>query len=158
MARFPRPQGSIENAADLKVGDVIYHVYGIWPPVASDMPHTITRAAILLRDHPEGGPDDFQRDLLVYDESWGGLQHSHMAFASDGNMVPGKSHNDNYCFRTKEAAEAARDYLRAQWQAHPELIAKEVEQRELDRLCDDFDGDDWQDYAADENASEENAL
>lgn len=150
MARFERPKNAIDNYADLKVGDVIWHVCGIWPPFCSRAPSTITGEARPFRDHPEhDGQRGCQSDEIVFDEHPADWDWPHMAFASDGNLVPGRSHNDNYWFRSKEDAEAARDYLRTQWDANPDMIEAVLEDRrrwdEIDREYDRLQYDSWTD-------------
>ena len=127
MSRFPRPAGAIENVADLNVGDRIWHVYGIWPPQMGGE-FTITRAATLYRDHPEtnGSPQD---DEVVFDVRWAKCDLVTMEFASDGNMKPNHSHNDNYWFRSEAEARDAVDFLKQQWEASGG-IAEEIARRE----------------------------
>jgi len=132
MSRFPRPEGAIESASDLKVGDRIWHVYGIWPPQMGGE-FTVARAAIPYDQHPKNvhSPQD---DEVVFDVRWVKGEFTTMEFASDGNMKANHSHNDNYWFRTEAEALAAVSFLRSEWEAAPDLIAKEVRRREEDRI------------------------
>jgi hypothetical protein len=131
VAKFERPQNSIEDVAELQVGDRIWHVCGIWPPqMGGD--HVVTRAAIPLQDHPKNRNPSSQDASLVFDTRWSGSDLSHMEFASDGNMIRGYSHNDNYWFRDEAAASAAVEFLRAQWEAAPDKIKEEIARREED--------------------------
>lgn len=132
MSRFERPADAIENAADLRVGDRIWHVYGIWPPQMGGE-HIVTRAAGPFKDHRAYGPIHASgADSIVFDTRWIDGKHSHMNFASDGNMVPGHSHNDNYWFRSESTADAAVEMLKAAWEASGK-IAEEIARREEDR-------------------------
>lgn len=131
MSRFPRPENTITSASDLRCGDRIWHVYGIWPPQMGGE-CVVTREAIPFRQHPEY--DEIHRllrDEAVFDErSERGF--THMAFASDCNTVSGRSHNDNYVFRSEADARTAVEFLRSQWEAVPGLIQEEVARREED--------------------------
>lgn len=141
MSRFPRPAGAIENVSDLKIGDHIWHVYGIWPPQMGGE-FTITRTVVQFQDHPDYSEiHSSQAELLVFDEQWADSEMVDMAYASDSNMQPGHSHNDNYCFRSEEEALAAIDFLTKQWEAAPDLISEEVARREEDRRYYDYYGD-----------------
>lgn len=127
MSRFERPLGTIENAIDLKVGDQIWQILGIWRPQFLG-PYTVTRVPLPFRQHPQY--DDIHEGLgdnLVFDVTWPSGDLCTHEFASDGNLQSGHSHNDNYWTRSQEAAEAVRDYLQKQWENNPELIEEEVE-------------------------------
>lgn len=137
MSRFTRPSGAIDNFADLKVGDVIWHVYGIWPPFMSTSPATVVEVARPYSLHRDYSDDSTQGDLMVFDVLWR-EDFTDMHFASDGNLVPGKSHNDNYWFRTEDEAKVAVEFLRNQWDADPNSIAEVLADRELLRSMDDY--------------------
>src|SRR6185503_4815855 len=128
MARFPRPQGTIENYADIKIGDVVWHVFGFSPNCAVEKrPHVVVLAPIPYKDHPkwskihEGSEDDIVFDTEV---KYNSGTHRSMHFVGDGNLTPGRSHNDNYWCRTKEAAEAAAAELRCCWTNDSKAISQ----------------------------------
>lgn len=141
MAKFDRPKNSIESYSDLKVGDHIWEVCGIWRPFVG-YERIVTRSPIKFSEHPEYSEYSTQGDLIVFDISYANdpslIIHW---FASDCNMQPGQSHNDNYWFRSAEDAEAARDFLKSEWEKDPEVFAREIEEqersREFDRIMDD---------------------
>lgn len=145
MAQFERPKNTIDDAASFQVGDLLWHVYGIWRP-QSHGPYTVTRVAGPFREHPEYEEIHVgHADHIVFDTRWPDSDLTTMRYATDGNLQPGYSHNDNYWFRTQEDAEAARDFLLAQWEASPEAMAREQMRlrREMDRMFDDHFYDDW---------------
>lgn len=123
MARFERPAGAIEGHADIRKWDVLWHVYGIWPPFMSG-PAVVTRA-------PYSDP---KMKSIVFDTREPRHDFVQTNFASDGNMKEGHSHNDNYWFRTEKEAESAKDWLRAQWESRTGLIDEVLESRRLDRV------------------------
>lgn len=140
MGYFPRPAGAIEDVNTLKLGDVLYHVYGIWPPSLSAYPETVVRTALAFKHHPEYHDGSSQGELLAFDTEcvsfWNHKEYyRRMHFASDCNMEPGHSHNDNYWFRSKEEAEAAVTFLYVQWKARPDLIEEVKEWRERERAA-----------------------
>ncbi len=137
MSRFERPQNTIEDAASLRVGDHIWHVYGIWPPQMGGE-HIVTREAAPFCQHPRyESPHSSQGDQIVFDEKWVDGKKPHMSFASDCNMTPGHSHNDNYCFRSEADARAAVEFLRSAWESSGK-IAEEIARREEDRRFYDY--------------------
>lgn len=143
MARFQRPEGTIKNYSDLKVGDHIFHVYGIWPPFFGGE-HIVTKAPDTFSRHRGYGEiHSMSAESIVFDVKYGNGGNSYMNFATDGNLNPGHSHNDNYWFRSEQAARDAVTFLRSQWEADPELIAAEQERRARDWA--DYDGDDYSD-------------
>jgi hypothetical protein len=115
---FDRPAGAIASHADLKKWDVVWHVYGIWPPFVSG-PGIIVRPP--YADEDKGVVFDVRTPRRNYVET---------NFASDGNLLPDYSHNDNYWFHSEKEAEAARDWLRSKWEADPSRIQDEIERRE----------------------------
>lgn len=141
MARFERPQSAIADFRDLRVGDVVYEVYGIWPPCRGKQ-KTVTRAPIKFSEHPEYSDiHKSSADKMVFDLAYpDGL--TVMSFASDRNLMPGHSHNDNYLFRSEEDAESAVIWLRDRWSSSPGSIAEEVERM---FTWDSFD-DRWEDH------------
>lgn len=131
MARFKRPTGSIEDYNDLRIGDHIYEVFGIWPPQMG-REYIVTRLPTLMRDHPEG-KHSIQQDEVVFDVQRVNSKYKNgvLQFAADGNMVPGgHSHNDNYWFRSENAAVKAVAFLRDQWERNPTLIKREFAEDE----------------------------
>lgn len=137
MARFSKPQNTIEDVNELKTGDRIWHVYGIWPPQMGGE-FMVTREASPFKDRPEYSDiHASSAELLVFDEQWADSDMIHMNFASDCNMQPGYSHNDNYCFRSEGDAQAAVKFLTEQWEASGN-IAEEIARREEDRRFCEF--------------------
>jgi hypothetical protein len=139
MAKFPRPAGAIESYKDIKVGDCLWHLYGIWMPSVSSCPVIITSAPVRFGDSPSYAPiHKGQKDEVIFAYRYldwpedRGIE----AFAGDGNLNPGQSHNDNYWFRSFEEAEAGRKFLLDQWKARPDLIEAAEEQRRFDRETD----------------------
>lgn len=131
MTKFNRPQNTIDDVRSLRVGDHLWHVYGIWPPqMGGD--HFVTRAAGPFKNHPEySNIHSLSGDGLVFDVKWANETiRPTMEFASDGNLIPGHSHNNNYWFRSEADALAAVDFLRAEWERHPEAIAEDTARRE----------------------------
>lgn len=124
MARFPAPANVVTDFNDLKIGDVVYEVYGIWPPQTGG-PKTVMSTPVKFSEHREYR--DIHESLansVVFDLAYpDGL--TVMEFASDNNLVPGYSHNDNYLVRSDEDAKAAALWLREQWSASPSSIAEE---------------------------------
>lgn len=142
MAQLPRPANTIDNSADLKVGDTIFRVYGNYPPQMGDE-SKIVGPAIPFKDHPEYDPIHVQlADHIVFDVQRSGYVTYEY---SDDNNMNGYSHNDNYCFRTREDAEAAVEFLKSQWEANPDLIAAHmITSNLLESLIDDcLDHDDY---------------
>lgn len=138
MARFPRPQGAIENYSDLNVGDHVFHVYGIWPPQFG-CESVVTSAPAPFATHREYSDiHSGSADATVFDAMLGGSKYPSMEFANDGNLVPGHSHNDNYWFRSEEQAMEAVAFLRKRWEANPSMIAEENIRREIDRKMDAY--------------------
>jgi hypothetical protein len=131
MGRFPRPVGAIGSADDLKVGDRIWRVYGIWPPQMGGE-FIVSRPAGPYNERPKNlrSPQD---DEIVFDVRYAKSNLTAMEFASDGNMKPNHSHNDNYWFRTEAEALDAVRFLKDQWEAVPGLIAEDIQRREEDR-------------------------
>lgn len=135
MARFPRPSGAIKDVNELKDGDILYHVYGIWPPCVGES-ETVKGSPVQFKDHREYAEihslsaDHWVFDTLVPSIFPHEASYLRMHYASDGNMQPGFSHNDNYWFRSLEEAVAARLYLHEQWVARPDLIEDEKRWRE----------------------------
>lgn len=149
MVRFPRPENTIVDATDLKLGDEIYNVCGIWPPFI-DGPYIVVRETIPFSQHPEYTDWSIQGSLLVFDIKEKEKGYIRMEFVRDGNLEPGYSHNDNYWLRSKKDAEAARIFLHNKYtpsQIQEELDERELDERELDRLADDHaeSYDDWED-------------
>lgn len=143
MADLAKPSNYITDASDLKVGDHIWHVYGIWPPQEGDE-HVVTRAACKFSEHREYSDiHTGSSEEIVFDVRWTGSERPTMHFASDGNLIAGRSTNNNYWFRSAEAAQDAVSFLRSEWESKPGLIAAEVERREFDRA---FDYDDHEGY------------
>lgn len=148
MAKFAEPINAIRDYRDLKVGDELWGVCGVYPPSADDKPSVVAAMPRKFRNHPEFGDHSSQGDEVVFDVRchWHGEGESMMQFASDANMVPGYSHNDNYEFRSKKDAEAYAAWLRYEWEKRPDLIA---EQKWLhDDLMDFSDSIGW-DYEYD---------
>jgi hypothetical protein len=136
MNRFERPTGAIQNAADLREGEALWHVWGIWPPQIGE--YTVTAAARPFREHREYGEvHSSMADFIVFDVRSKDSKRSQMNFASDGNLVTGHSHNDNYWFRSEAEADAAVAFLTKQWEASGE-IAEELARREEDRRSYDY--------------------
>lgn len=144
MAKFAEPINAIRNYADLKVGDELWGVCGVYPPSADDKPSVVVVLPRKFRDHPEYREiHSRQGDQIVFDvrSHWHENGESMMRFASDANMVPGYSHNDNYEFRSKKDADAYAAWLRYEWEKRPDLIAQ---QKLLhDDLMDFADSLDW---------------
>lgn len=142
MLKFDRPKNAIENSADLKVGDEVWQVYGIWPPCMGGNV-IIHSPAVKFRDHKDYSDIHIsQADLTVFDTRYtDDAIIIVMHFAASGNMLPDKPDNNNYYFRSREDAEAARDFLRAEWEKNPDAIAEAIVERErdreLDRMMDD---------------------
>lgn len=133
MAKFDRPVGTLASLDEIKVGERLWYVVGIWPPSASDTSYIVTRAPCQFRDHPEySATHSGQADEIVFDTKWDDAEHSWMQFAASGNLLPGPSYNDNYWCRSHEDALAARDSLREQWDARPDLIDDAIQQRKDD--------------------------
>lgn len=137
MSRFERPANTITDVNELKVGDHVWHVYGIWPPQMGGGYIITKQAGPFCEHHEYSDIHEGSADQLVFDERWVGGQHSTMNFASDCNMLVGYSHNDNYCFRSEADALAAIDWLRLQWEQSGR-IAEEVARRKEDRLFYDY--------------------
>jgi hypothetical protein len=139
VSNFKRPENTIENAYDLNVGDHVWHVFGIWPPQMGGE-HIITRPAGLFKHHPEYSEIHLlSADQAVFDTRYLDSENSIMNFASDGNLTPGRSCNDNYWFRAEVEAEAAVDFLRKEWEARPALIVETLRTRRQ-RL---YEYEDW---------------
>ena len=137
---FKRPQNTIDNAFDLRVGDHVWHVYGIWPPQMGGE-HVISRAAGPFKHHSEYSDIHLtSADDVVFDTRWINGKNSTMNFASDGNLVPGHSHNNNYWFRSEADALAAVELLRSEWESSGK-IEEEIARREEDRRFYDYDMD-----------------
>jgi hypothetical protein len=141
-----KPTDAILNYADLTLGQVVWHVYGIYPPCGPTS-YTITRLPSKHSEHPEYSDIHVsQADSIVFDWKRGDGDHSLMHFASDCNMLPGYSHNNNYCFATKEAAE---DFVKScceDWNSNPDQIERIEEQRRLDAMADAYDNAYYDDY------------
>lgn len=140
MARFPRPAGAIEDVMEIKNGDVLYRVYGIWPPVVSRDAYIVVGNPHKFKHNIEFSEHSSQGEEVVFSTCYGDEKNSRFNawnnFAGDGNLVKGHSHNDNYWFRSREEAEAARAYLHAQYEAHPEAIEDEKRLKEYMRDLD----------------------
>ena len=148
MSKFGEPLNAIRDYRDLKIGDEIWGVCGVWPVWADDKPSLIVGLPRRFRDHPDFDPiHSSQGDNIVYDvrHYWHEGNQSTMHFAADGNMVPGYSHNDNYEFSTKADADAFAAWLRYEWMKRPDLI--EEQKRQHDALMDFSDSLDWEQAA-----------
>lgn len=148
MGRFAEPIDAIRDYSDLKIGDELWSVCGVWPPFVDNEPRIVASLPMKFKDHPEFSEPSSQGNQIVYDVrySWHAEGESTMRFTADDNMVPGYSHNDNYVFRTKDAADGFAAWLRYEWMKRPDLIA---EQR-LISLAHEYDEpyfDDYQDEA-----------
>lgn len=102
-----RPLNYITDAKELRVGQEVFHVYGhlLTAPCYQGK---VTAPAIPYRLHREfASCNEGHADSLVFEVD--GQLH----FASDGNLVPGKSHNRNYWFRNRADAERAQEFFRA---------------------------------------------
>ena len=132
MTTFERPKNTIDNAFDLSVGDHVWHVFGIWPPQMGGE-HIVTQLARPFEQNREYSDiHSGSADEIVFDTQWIDSKYSTMNFAADGNLVPGRSHNNNYWFRSEADALAAVELLRAEWEASG-TIAEEIERQEEDR-------------------------
>lgn len=149
MAKFDRPQNAIESFKDLKDGDVVYRVYGIWPP-ATGGACTVVGAPKKFSEHREYSDiHASSKDAIVFDLKHEKYDYTDMNFASDSNLIPGYSHNDNYCFRTEADAAAAVEWLHDQWTSSDGAIARFEAERAMWRAIDDeFSAYDYQDEAA----------
>lgn len=122
MAKFARPNGAIADYNEIKAGDELYHVYGIRVPFCSG-PSKVVAAPMRFADHKDwsdaqaGSEDKIVFDVVVVA---GRENYVDMCFASDGNLIPGYSHNDNYWFSNEQSARAAVEYLRKQHAADQE--------------------------------------
>lgn len=144
MAKFGEPISAIRDYADLKVGDELWGVCGVYPVHVSDKPSIVASLPRKFRDHPEYDPIHIrQADNIVFDETnyWHKNGETSMRYAADANMQPGYSHNDNYEFRTKKDAEAFASWLRYEWEKRPDLIAEQ--KRQHDDSMDFSDSLDW---------------
>lgn len=146
MARFPTPANAITDIADVKVGDVVYGVYGIWPPCTGGAKTVMGAPAPFFMHHEYSDIHEPSKDLIVFDLASADGEYTNMVFASDRNLEPGRSHNDNYIFRSDGDAHAARVWLREQWEAVSEAILRAEFGREV---LTSFD-DDRQDYQDDD--------
>jgi hypothetical protein len=129
MAQFERPADTVTDAAQLNVGDQLWKVYGIWPPQFSG-PYTLANKPVPHSAHARYSDiHSGSAEKIVF-----GVRtvegYLDFNFASDGNLTPGHSHNDNYWVRSEAAALAAVARLREQWEARPELIVLEQARRE----------------------------
>jgi hypothetical protein len=136
MARFSRPEKTIRNAYELKFGDHIWHVYGIWPPYFAGE-EIVTGTARRFHLHDEySSIHHGAADRVVFDTRYINEKRSTMNFARDSNMEYGAaSHSDNYYFRSKEDAEAAVAYFTECWKADPNMVTDELERRKIESLC-----------------------
>lgn len=142
MARFSRPANSIETYEDLKVGERIWDVCGILPPFMGNS-KIVTIAPIPFYLHPEYAKHHSEmKDDIVFSFRYEDRPDIEvMYFATDCNMQPGYSHNDNYCFKSEEDAKAAVEFLRKQWADNPDLMEQERIRREQDAAFDAEFGD-----------------
>lgn len=153
MARFSTPEKAIRDINELKVGDTVCRVYGIWPPQSAGEA-TVSRAAIKFKDHPEYSDiHSSSKDQIVYDLTNVEYGFTSMEFASDSNLELGQSHNDNYIFRSVADAEEAVLWLREQWSASDGAIDKAIADRAMwlsmdDDFYIDYSDEDFEDRAA----------
>lgn len=129
MGRFSRPAGAITDAKELRLGDHVWKVIGIWPPFVYGE-HIVTREAVPFKDHPEYADiHHHSASSIVFDCRRVEGSYSDFAFASDGNLQPSHSSNDNYWFRSFSEAEAAREFLHQEYVNNPDVIQAEVDRR-----------------------------
>lgn len=149
MAKFARPANAIETFEDLKLGDVVYSVLGIWPPQTSRA-YTVVGAPMKFSEHTSySGIHETMKDYIVFDLKHDGYDFIDKNFASDNNLMAGQSHNDNYLFRTAEDAQAARLWLREQWVSSDGMIAEfEANRAMWSALDDDYYDYDYRDQDA----------
>lgn len=146
MSDFIRPAlNAITSAEELTVGTKLWHVYGIFTPFVSSHEYTVIRAPISFNQHPSWKECHSRlEDDIVFDTDNGTHQEKHFAF--DGNI--GAHHNNNYWFKTKEAADAYCVQCREDWESNPDEIERVQERRRqdaLDSLHDDY-YDDYGDF------------
>lgn len=124
MLQFDKPVKAVQHYSDLKVGDVVYRAWGIWPPFCSDTPKKVTRAPCLFKDH-SGYNEDLCSSLA--DEYVFDLDES-LEFSNDFN-VGERPYNHNYLFRKVEDASEFVTNIRAAWEA--DKVALEAEKERI---------------------------
>jgi hypothetical protein len=110
MARFERPANTINDASDLKIGDHVWHVFGIWPPCMYET-IVIGEAKPYKKHRKYSDIHSQDAEKVVFDVRYPDIGREDMKFAADGNLVSGYSHNDNYWFRNEADARAAVEML-----------------------------------------------
>lgn len=157
MAQLNKPPNVLVSPNELKVGDVVYKVTGIYPPFASKIGNLVLSTPIKYSKHEEF--KGYQGDSLVFDIAYldkeGNPEHlpngeliTEHKFCGDCNLE-NYSHNDNYLCRTYEDAVAAAEWLLEQYKAKPDFMFHEIERREriLESYEDWFDEVDSWDHA-----------
>ncbi len=134
-----KPTNALTSPEEIKLGDKLYHAYGIWPPSASDTAYVVTREPIPFRDHPQYAEiHSSQADDIVFDVKYGEeKEYTSKNYAADGNI--GAHHNSNYWFRSYEDAAAFVAQCREDWESNPEMIEEEKRRRDEMMMDDDFD-------------------
>ncbi|AIK68246.1 hypothetical protein P10VF_033 [Rhizobium phage vB_RleM_P10VF] len=115
-ATRPRPEGTITHYSEIEKGDKLYYVIG---SCNGDV-HAI-EIVDFVKTKKEGGSffeakelDVQTLKLKISPYHRGHIKSQHHVY--DRNLDPEcgrERYNDNYFYRTKEAAEAARDYFRS---------------------------------------------
>lgn len=147
MAKYPRLANSINSYEDLKPGDIIHHVYGIRIPFYAGA-STVVSAPIPYGQHKNiHDATSCLANSIVFDVRDDKSDYDDMVFASDGNLLPGYSHNDNYWFRSEADALAAVDFL-------TKCRADDPDELPEPSLSDDYDFEpDWIDWGNDDEAA-----
>lgn len=124
MSTLTRPDGAVMDVKLLKMGDVIWPVYGTWP-ITMGMPRKVHRIVYFFKYLEFGGS---QGKLLVFETVARTNGDRRLHFADDGNMVPteAKTPRNNFWFRTEVAARRAVKSMTLEFIAKPELLAREI--------------------------------
>lgn len=138
--RFERPAAAL-TLADIRPGVRIWKVYGIWP-MQSISAEDVVSEPIRFADHPKYEKIFHeQADLMVFDARYvDGFCKGDVTqeYAESWNLDP-NDYNDNYVFGSAEAAQAAWDSFKSQYETNPAALAAEMEKNAMfDALDDDL--------------------
>ena len=126
MGKLTQPSKAIRDYHELKVGDIIYYFGGShYPFYVGKEALRIVRAPELFKQHPKYSSIHMdQADEVVFTTVYHNNTriYENMEFASDNNLRPGYSHNDNYLFRSLEDAEEFARTAKAECDSNPKLM------------------------------------